>query len=287
MPSLPVDSATSCSAHRPNDAERLVDDEGELVAPVLGELAERDAEPEPGVRRSGVLAGLLRDLGGLQHRAHVDAQQRGRDEAEVRQRGVAPADLGVVLEHAPEAVLGAEAGQRGARVRDRGVVGAVALERVEELELRHRLDRPARLRGHDRPACGRGRRCRAPCGPGRGASSRARAARIAGVGRRSGGRPPARGSSRPCRAARRRCSRPRAPLPRTPRARRPGRPSARRSSASRAGRSARACRAAPTACRRAARSGARRPPRPRAARARPRGPRARPGGRPRSPAAAR
>ncbi len=133
---------------QPERLERVVDDEGELVAALLGELAERD--PELQARVVLLAAALLhRRARAGEHAADVVARHRGRDEPEVGEHGVAAADVGVVLEHAPEAVLGAQLRERGARVRHRDVVGAVVLQRVEVLELRHRLDRAARLRGDD------------------------------------------------------------------------------------------------------------------------------------------
>ena len=148
-PCLPVDSATSCSAHSPNDSSGVVDDEGELVAAPQRQLAERDAElAGPGCPRSRRQASIA-SCAVAQHGADVVAGDRGRDEPEVGQHGVAPADVRVVLEHAAEAVLGAELRERRARVGDGDVVRAVALQRVEVLELRHRLDRAAGLRGDD------------------------------------------------------------------------------------------------------------------------------------------
>ena len=65
------------------------------------------------------------------------------------QRAVAAADVRVAVEDLAEAVLARQLLERRARVGDRGEVRAVALARVEGLEHRHRLDRPARLRGDD------------------------------------------------------------------------------------------------------------------------------------------
>ena len=138
-------------------AERVVDDEGQLVAAGARELAEREPEPQARVvlGRLEVRARLLGDLRALEDRPHVDAGQRGGHEPEVRQRRVAPADLGVVEEGAAEAVLLGEVDQRRAGVGDGDEVAAVALQRVEVLEQRQRLDRPARLRRDDEQ-----RRCR-------------------------------------------------------------------------------------------------------------------------------
>jgi hypothetical protein len=133
---------------QPERLERVVDDEGELVAAAQRQLAERRAELQARVVLLGPagLHGLDRRV---EDRADVVAGDRGRDEPEVGQDGVAPADVGVVLEHAPEAVLGAELRERGARVGDGDEVRAVALQGVEVLELRHRLDRAAGLRRDD------------------------------------------------------------------------------------------------------------------------------------------
>ena len=93
---------------QPERGQRLVDHERELVAPVAGQLPERDPQPQPGVVLLELAVGD-RQLGALEHRRDVDADEDGRHEPEVGERRVAPADLGVVLEHAPEAVLAARA----------------------------------------------------------------------------------------------------------------------------------------------------------------------------------
>ena len=71
LPCLPVDSAMSCSTHRPKLCERRVDDVGELVAPGERELAPREAEPEAAVRVRGVerQAVLLGDAGAVEQAA--------------------------------------------------------------------------------------------------------------------------------------------------------------------------------------------------------------------------
>ena len=223
----------------PEGAERVVDDEGELVAAGARELAEREPEPQARVvlGRLEVRARLLGDLRALEDRPHVDAGQRGGDEPEVRERRVAPADLRVVEERAAEAVLLGEVDQRRAGVGDGDEVAAVALQRVEVLEQRQRLDRAARLRRDDeqrRREVDLGRR-RPRSAAARSSRARAGAARPR-ARRRRAGRPRARGSSRPCRAARRRSARRPCTRPRRRRARRPPRASCRRSSASRGGR---------------------------------------------------
>src|SRR5207253_1908318 len=111
----------------------VVDDEGQLVATALGELAERHAEPQPAVAlaRVVVAAALRRDLRALEQRLDVGAHQRRRDDAEGRQRAVAPADLGVSVEDAAEAVLAGELLERRARIGDGNELGAVARLRPE------------------------------------------------------------------------------------------------------------------------------------------------------------
>ena len=219
-------------------ADRVVDDEGELVAAGARELAEREPEPQARVvlGRLEVRARLLGDLRALEDRPHVDAGQRGRHEPEVRQRRVAPADLGVVEEGAAEAVLLGQVDQRRAGVGDGDEVAAVALQRVEVLEQRQRLDRPARLRRDDEER-------RRDVDLGLDGGDLQRLGRVEHVQaqparrrRRRAGRPRARGSSRPCRAAPRRSARRPCTRPRRRRARRPPRASCRRSSASRGGR---------------------------------------------------
>ena len=120
-PCLPVDSATSCSAHSPNDVERRVDHERQLVAAAQRELAERGAEPQARVA-VGQLAVLRRHLRALEHRLDVDAGQRRRHDAERRQRRVAPADLGVGEEHVAEALALGQLAHRRAGVGDRDEV---------------------------------------------------------------------------------------------------------------------------------------------------------------------
>ena len=105
---------------QPEGLQRRVDDVGQLVAACLGQLAPREPEPQPArhVARLEALAVLLGDAGGVQHARHVGAHERRGHEPEERQRAVAPADVGVVEEGAPEAVLGRQLLQAGARVGD-------------------------------------------------------------------------------------------------------------------------------------------------------------------------
>ena len=199
------------------------------------------------VGRVEVRACLLGRRGALEQRVDRRADQRRRHEPEQRQRRVAPADVRVVLERT-----------RGSRARAParaselpGSVIAmkwlpVGHERVEVLEQRQRLDRPAGLRRDDEQRAARGRSPPGRRGSPPGRSSRARAGRarpaVAPKVRQStsGARleppmPSSTASVKPS-AARR---------ARTRRARRRARASRRRSSASRGGRRSRAPRAAP------------------------------------------
>jgi hypothetical protein len=94
----------------PEGLQRRIDDVGQLVAAGLGQLAPGDAEPQPARHVTGLeaLAVVLGDAGGVQDAGHVGAHERRGHEAEERQRAVAPADVGVVEEGAPEAVLARE-----------------------------------------------------------------------------------------------------------------------------------------------------------------------------------
>src|SRR3954462_647504 len=98
-PCLPVDSAISCSAHRPKE---LIGSSITNVSFSRAALARpprarprppppvpprRPPEPQARVALEQ-LAVLDRDLAGLEHRADVDAGERRRHEAEVGQRAV-------------------------------------------------------------------------------------------------------------------------------------------------------------------------------------------------------
>ena len=202
-PCLPVDSATSCSAHSPKDSSGSSTMKVSLSRPRSASSPSAAPSSRPGLSCSAP-AGLHRLGRGGEHGADVVAGDRGRDEPEVGQHGVAPADVRVVLEHAPEAVLGAELRERRARVGDGDVVRAVALQRVEVLELRHRLDRAAGLRGDDEQRLVEVERRRATARIWSGCVESSTCRRIAPVAERAAAAPRARGSSRPCRAARRR-----------------------------------------------------------------------------------
>ena len=201
-----------------------------LSRPRERQLADRAAEPEAGVRRPGrpSRSAAPSSAAPSSSAAQVGAEQRGRDEAEVRQRAVAPADVGVVEEDAPEAALLAERREPRARIGDGDELRAVAAGLLPEVvEGRQRLDRPAGLRRDDEQRLGDVDLGLDVARPRRRRSSRARA----GSARRracrtSAGTPPAPATSRPCRARPPRSARRRGGLRRTPRARRP-RPSSR------------------------------------------------------------
>jgi hypothetical protein len=135
----------------PERRQGRIGDERELVAAAERELSEHEAEPQAraGFRALGFLAVLHRHLRAVEHRVEVDAEQRGGHEAEVRQGAVAAADLGVVAERAPEVVFLGDVEQAGARIGDGDPVSPVALARVEVLEQRQGLDRPAGLGRED------------------------------------------------------------------------------------------------------------------------------------------
>ena len=129
-------------------AQRVVGDERELVAAGLGQLAERDAEPQAGVALLA-LAFLLGADRAVEDGGDVVARHHGRDEPERAERAVAAADVRVAVERAAEALLVRERLQARAGVGDRDEVRAVDVG-AERLVHRHRLDRPARLARHDR-----------------------------------------------------------------------------------------------------------------------------------------
>ena len=99
-PCLPVLSATSCSTQTPNEAIGSSTTNVSLSRPARASSPSARPSHRPGVVLGvvEVRARLLGDLRALEQRPHVDAGQRGRHEPEVRQRRVAPADLGVVQE---------------------------------------------------------------------------------------------------------------------------------------------------------------------------------------------
>ena len=205
MPCLPVDSATSCSSHRPKPGSEARDHERQLVAAGPRERAERGSEPD---RR-----GLQRGRAGVHHRGlprprrsrrAARARRRPsarRDDPEGRQRAVAPADVRVAEERVAE-VVSSRVFQARARVGDRDEAvalgdsekkcanrdsGSIVPPDFEETmnSVRSQIDRL--LHGEDRGRVVESSTCR-PGGPARGGSSDAE--------------PPARARSRPCRAAR-------------------------------------------------------------------------------------
>ena len=181
---------------QPDALQRRGQDERQLVA-ALGVLGgDHVRERLAGVDAELVVA--LRDrLGGaLQERRQVDARERGRDEPERRERGVAPADVGAAVRDARPAVAARALLERRARVGDRDEARAVAAglapERIGEAVGLHRRARFGR--DHEERALHRARRARRP-----GRSSRARAGAGCRAARRSRAE---RGSIRPCRTAR-------------------------------------------------------------------------------------
>ena len=152
LPCLPVDSAISCSPQRPKLAIGGGDHEGELVAALQGQLAHHDAQPQARVRAGVVVARavLLRHLGARSSSASTftPASAAGH-EPEVGQHRVAPADVGVVLEHAPEAVLVGRVHQRAAgsvTATKRLPSPPVALEEVAACARASRSCRPTSTR---------------------------------------------------------------------------------------------------------------------------------------------
>ena len=233
LPCLPVDSATSCSIQRPNES-------ASELRPDAGRRAETQPELQPGVA-SGEPTRLLHLDRALEQPRRVDAHQHRRHDPERRQRRVAAADRRLAVEDAQEAVLVREALEVGARIRDRRELPA-ALEEVRRV--RARLQRRSRLRsGEEERALGVDLRLER--------ADRLRVRRVEDVealgARTSAAAPPARATSRPCRARRRRRSLP----PRRRRSRRPGRRRAARASAA----ARRASRATAPRRRRSRRSG--------------------------------
>ena len=118
--------------------------DGELVVTGAYSGADRGGEREAG---TGVFAALVQHL----HRTaedgrEVEPEDRGRHHAEVRERAVAPADVGVGVEHGAEAVGARGPVERGARVGHRRELIRPGDQGAEVLEVRSRLDRPSGLR---------------------------------------------------------------------------------------------------------------------------------------------
>ena len=173
-PCLPVDSAISCSIHRPKRGEPFVDEEGQVVASVLGRDRHQRSELAAevlGHRRVGAQDGG-RLVGGLEQVGAVEAHQGRRNQAERRQGRVPPADLGDTVRDVTEPAVAGQLLERGAGVGDDDEVRGVGIAVPEVGEVRSRLDRAARLRrddvrrGADRVCRGdafappRGRSCR-------------------------------------------------------------------------------------------------------------------------------
>ena len=131
--------------------------EGHLVAALEREGRQRRPEPRARIvacrndraaerpHRSCPLQQLLRRQAGESH----------RDEPEVREGGVSPADVRRVLEAGPEAAGGSFFGERGPGIRDRHEAVACGAHRLLEAGLEvpveaHRLQRRSGLAGNDK-----------------------------------------------------------------------------------------------------------------------------------------
>ena len=179
LPSLPVDSAISCSTQRPklDTGSETMNVSLSRPCSASSPIARPIHSPELDARAVEAVAVLLGLLRGLQQRLDVHAHQRRRHQAEVRQHRVAPADVRVVLEHPPEAALLGHVDQPAAGVGDRHELRAVAAGAlVEVLHVRQRLHRAARLRGDDEQRLRQVHAAPPARAPRRGRSSRARAA---------------------------------------------------------------------------------------------------------------
>ena len=131
-------------------------DEGELVAAVQGHGGEDRAEHRRRVLlRRGKLRHVARMHGAVEQRVHVDARERRRHHAEVRQRGVAAADIRHVDEDLMEPVALRVFDQLRAGIGDgdEALAGAIAFDRlhavVEVAVEHHRLGGRAGFRGDD------------------------------------------------------------------------------------------------------------------------------------------
>ena len=94
-PSLPVDSAMSCSARGRSGRRRARRRTSALSRPRRASSPSARPSHRPELAsRVAVVHGDLGDLRAVQQRVDVDAHQRRRHEAEVGQRRVAPADVG-------------------------------------------------------------------------------------------------------------------------------------------------------------------------------------------------
>ena len=134
LPSLPVDSATSCSIHEPKRRDLGRQHQRQLVARRRSLAAAPSAAPSTTRRALGD-----RDRRRPRRRANVDRrvdaaaevgpQQRRRDQPEVRQRRISPADVGRVDEHAAIVLLLGELAQARRRIGDGDETGARAARR--------------------------------------------------------------------------------------------------------------------------------------------------------------
>ena len=115
--------------------------QGELVHPGQSRLPHGRPQGQPGIvlGRDGRAARRSHCHGPLQQGVQIDPHQRCVHQAEVRQRRVAPADVGIRLEHLAEPPLPARVAERGSRVGDRDEVRAVGDLLPEVRQMRQRL----------------------------------------------------------------------------------------------------------------------------------------------------
>ena len=100
LPSLPVDSAMSCSAHAPNALTSGCVTIVSLSRPLDGEAADRGAEAHAwcGARIDGAVVGVHRAQRAIEQQVDVVARDRRRRDADERERRVAAADVRIVFE---------------------------------------------------------------------------------------------------------------------------------------------------------------------------------------------
>ena len=105
-PCLPVDSAMSCSSQAPKLAICGIGEERQLVAARRGEPTDRQPEQDARIHARVRLAARTehRRRGG-QEGVEVQSDERRRDEADVGERRVAPADVGRVQELLAQVVV--------------------------------------------------------------------------------------------------------------------------------------------------------------------------------------
>ena len=118
LPSLPVDSAISCSAQAPKSAIAFRGKDRHLVAALEAGKAHREAELHAGIfmRRHVRPAGAHHRQRMGNQAAHIDAGGGGRHQAERRQYGIAPADGRLAVEDARKALFGRDLLQRRAGI---------------------------------------------------------------------------------------------------------------------------------------------------------------------------